>query len=190
MVWQKSTETTKKESYFWRPLVAGWFAWNIHGIHLCRLRKRFPSPTSQVCESLCLMMETCTTIIPNHNQAVFRVPEKNLKITLTSPQELYIAYRLHRSPPLAIHLLFIHLFVLFFCLVDHFSPSDSAEIVSIDAFNRPETRKGLVVGISLILLKVRIWGSAVFLFLSWQNTLAKLWWIVLYKKNHILRFWP
>nr|XP_058954875.1 KICSTOR complex protein kaptin-like isoform X1 [Pocillopora verrucosa] len=30
---------------------------------------------------------------------------------------------------------------------------DSAEIVSIDAFNRPETRKGLVVGISLILLK-------------------------------------
>lgn len=32
---------------------------------------------------------------------------------------------------------------------------ESAEIVSIDAFNRPEPNKGLVVGISLILLKVQ-----------------------------------
>jgi len=32
---------------------------------------------------------------------------------------------------------------------------ESAEIVSIDAFNRPEPSKGLVVGISLILLKVQ-----------------------------------
>ena len=32
--------------------------------------------------------------------------------------------------------------------------SESAEIVSIDAFNGPEPSKGLVVGISLILLKV------------------------------------
>lgn len=33
--------------------------------------------------------------------------------------------------------------------------SESAEIVSVDAFNRPEPTKGLVVGISLILLKVQ-----------------------------------
>ena len=38
------------------------------------------------------------------------------------------------------------------CFLDMFL--ESAEIVSIDAFNRPEPSKGLVVGISLILLKV------------------------------------
>ena len=40
---------------------------------------------------------------------------------------------------------------------------ESAEIVSTDAFNRPEPSKGLVVGISLILLKVILYYKALYI---------------------------
>lgn len=42
------------------------------------------------------------------------------------------------------------------CLVDYFFFLDLVEIVFIDVFNRFEIRKGFVVGILLILLKVCI----------------------------------